>query len=63
MNLPFRSGHFSLRDIQGWADLHKPANIEMNDQQYSWFAALSGMNLKTFLGIPIVFTDAPKTAV
>jgi hypothetical protein len=60
MNLPYRPGFFSLRDIEDWTATHKPTQIEMNDQQYACFANMNGMNLKTFKTIPIVFTDAPK---
>jgi len=63
MNLPFGAPLFNLRDIAAWAALHKPTEIAMNDRQYQWFAHLNGMNLKTFNGIPIVFTDAPKATV
>jgi hypothetical protein len=59
MNLPFRAGFFSLRDVEDWVATYKPTQIEMNDQQYASFTGMSGMNLKTVKAVPIVFTDAP----
>jgi hypothetical protein len=50
---------FRLVDVDMWVDKNKPTQIEMCDGQYAWFSQLAGMNLKTHLGIPIVFVDAP----
>lgn len=60
MNLPYRPGFFSIRDIENWVATYKPTQIEMNDQQYACVTNLIGMNVKTFKTIPIVFTDAPR---
>ena len=61
MKLPFPADprrKFTLKDIEAWTELHNPEKIEMDDAQYSWFANLNGMNLKTVKGIPIVFDNA-----
>jgi hypothetical protein len=40
-----------------WIEKHKPAEIAMNDSQYSWFASMSKKCLRDVNGIPIVFSD------
>jgi hypothetical protein len=58
MKLPYQKGMFDLRSVAQWVEVNKPAQIEMNDAQYAWFANMSCANKREFTGIPIVFTDA-----
>lgn len=60
MNFPYRSP-FEIRTLAGWAALHNPSVIGMNDSQYAWYARMIAHSLRRdFNGIPIEFLDAPK---
>ena len=65
MQLPFSATlprFFSLPDVEYWVSQVKPTQIEMNDNQYAWYANLRGANKKDHNGIPIIFLDS-KTVV
>jgi len=46
--------------VRQWAAIYRPTQIEMTDNQYSWYAHLCGKNSRDFDGIPIIFMEGPR---
>ncbi len=46
-----------------WRLDKSPATFKLNDSQYASVAFLTAINARTFIGIPISFTDAPSSDV
>jgi hypothetical protein len=61
MRFPYRAP-FPMAVLVDRALKQNPAEIGMNDNQYSWYASLSRTNKKDVNSIPIVFLDAPRAS-
>ena len=48
-----------MSTLTDWIAHHKPAEIGLNDSQYSWFANMSKKCPGDVNGISIKFIDAP----